>query len=153
MADKLGIEAAMELDTKQYDKSSKGTVKTSKITEDKITANQKKATLDRAKIIRRADKLRERAEEKILRRRIMINRAVERAEKAHQRKLTEIQRAADRKRRITGVTRGGAGGARLPLNNNFQYINTKDVRDKVVEEIISTFENKVFEVLGEEEKE
>jgi nanoRNase/pAp phosphatase (c-di-AMP/oligoRNAs hydrolase) len=48
---------------------------------------------------------------------------------------------------------GGAGGARLPLDMSFQYINKKDVKEKIVEEIISTFENKVFEVLGEEEKE
>ncbi|MHA2280141.1 MAG: DHH family phosphoesterase [Promethearchaeota archaeon] len=48
---------------------------------------------------------------------------------------------------------GGAGGARLPLDQSFQYINNKEVKDKIVEEIISTFENKVFEVLGEEEKE
>jgi len=47
----------------------------------------------------------------------------------------------------------GAGGARLPLENSFEYINDKDVRDKVVEEIIYTFKNKVFEVLGEEVKE
>lgn len=48
---------------------------------------------------------------------------------------------------------GGAGGARLPLEKSFQYINNKEVKDKVIEEIISTFENKIFEVLGEEEKE
>jgi nanoRNase/pAp phosphatase (c-di-AMP/oligoRNAs hydrolase) len=48
---------------------------------------------------------------------------------------------------------GGAGGARLPLDQSFQYINKKEVKETMVEEIISTFENKVFEVLGEEEKE
>lgn len=48
---------------------------------------------------------------------------------------------------------GGAGGAKLPLDKSFQYINKKEVRDKVMEEIVSTFEAKVFEVLGEEEKE
>lgn len=47
----------------------------------------------------------------------------------------------------------GAGGARLPLDMSFQYINKKEVKDQIVKEIISTFENKVFEVLGEEEKE
>lgn len=48
---------------------------------------------------------------------------------------------------------GGSGGARLPLSNSFQYINKREVKDKVIEEIVATFESKVFEVLGEEEKE
>jgi nanoRNase/pAp phosphatase (c-di-AMP/oligoRNAs hydrolase) len=48
---------------------------------------------------------------------------------------------------------GGAGGARLPLDKSFEYINKRDVKEKIVEEIISTFTTKVFEVLGEEEKE
>ena len=52
-----------------------------------------------------------------------------------------------------GKPQGGSAGARLPVGNNFQYINTKEVRDKVVEEIVFTFTSKVFEVLGEEEKE
>jgi nanoRNase/pAp phosphatase (c-di-AMP/oligoRNAs hydrolase) len=47
----------------------------------------------------------------------------------------------------------GSGGARLPLTNSFQYINNKEVREKIVDEIVETFQNKVFKVLGEEEKE
>jgi len=46
----------------------------------------------------------------------------------------------------------GAGGARLPLEESFKYINNKEVKEKMVEEIIRTFQNKVFEALGEEEK-
>jgi nanoRNase/pAp phosphatase (c-di-AMP/oligoRNAs hydrolase) len=46
----------------------------------------------------------------------------------------------------------GAGGARLPLSNSFLYINNKEVKDKIVEEIVETFTSKVFKVLGEEEK-
>ena len=47
----------------------------------------------------------------------------------------------------------GSGGARLPLDKSFQYINSKEVREKVIEEIVATFQSKVFETLGEEEKE
>lgn len=46
----------------------------------------------------------------------------------------------------------GAGGARLPLEKSFQYINSKEVKDQVIQEIIGTFQKRVFEVLGEEEK-
>lgn len=47
----------------------------------------------------------------------------------------------------------GAGGARLPLSGSFQYIHDKDVRNNVIEEIIGTFQQKIFTTLGEEEKE
>lgn len=43
----------------------------------------------------------------------------------------------------------GAGGARLPLNA-LEYINDKDIRSKVLNEIVLTFQNKIFSVLGEE---
>lgn len=46
----------------------------------------------------------------------------------------------------------GAGGARVPMNGSFNYISSKEVRDQVIKEIVGFFQNKVFEVLGEEEK-
>lgn len=46
----------------------------------------------------------------------------------------------------------GSGGARVPMNGSFHYITTKEVRDQVIKEIAVFFQNKVFEVLGEEEK-
>lgn len=45
----------------------------------------------------------------------------------------------------------GAGGARLPLKESFQYIVSKEVKEQIVKEIVCTFKNRVFEVLGEEE--
>lgn len=44
----------------------------------------------------------------------------------------------------------GAGGARLPLSKSLEYINDKDVREIVIKEIVTWFENKIFNVLGEE---
>lgn len=44
----------------------------------------------------------------------------------------------------------GAGGARLPIDKQLEHIHNKEVRDVVINEIVSTFTNKVFDVLGEE---
>jgi len=45
----------------------------------------------------------------------------------------------------------GSGGARLPLDKQLEYINTKEARDVVIKEIVLTFENKLFDYLGEKE--
>lgn len=45
-----------------------------------------------------------------------------------------------------------SGGARLSLIDHFKYISDKDVRAKVMDEIIFTFRNKIFLVLGENEE-
>lgn len=45
----------------------------------------------------------------------------------------------------------GSGGARLPIKQQLEYIRSKEVRDKVIQEIVKTFEGKVFDTLGEKE--
>ena len=45
----------------------------------------------------------------------------------------------------------GSGGAKLPLDKQLEYIKTKEVRETVIKEIVSTFEHKIFEYLGEKE--
>lgn len=49
-----------------------------------------------------------------------------------------------------GGAKEGSGGARVPLGPVLQYIQDKDIKDKVMEDIIETFSDKVFEFLGEE---
>jgi len=46
----------------------------------------------------------------------------------------------------------GSGGARLPIKQQLEYIVNKEVREQVIQEIVRTFENKVFETLGEKEE-
>lgn len=45
---------------------------------------------------------------------------------------------------------GGSGGAKVPLNGIFTYITDTDVKNKMIEQIFSSFRNKIFEELGEE---
>lgn len=45
----------------------------------------------------------------------------------------------------------GSGGARLPIRQQLEYIRSKEVRDQVIQEIVKTFESKVFDTLGEKE--
>lgn len=46
----------------------------------------------------------------------------------------------------------GAGGARLPLKSQLEFINSKEVRDSVIKEIVANFANKVFSTLGEKDE-
>lgn len=49
-----------------------------------------------------------------------------------------------------GGAKEGSGGARVPLGPVLQYIQTKETKDQVMEDIINTFSDKVFGFLGEE---
>lgn len=45
----------------------------------------------------------------------------------------------------------GSGGARLPIKHQLEYIVSKEVREQVIQEIVRTFESKVFNTLGEKD--
>lgn len=49
-----------------------------------------------------------------------------------------------------GGAKEGSGGARVPLGPVLQYIQDKDIKDKVMDDIVENFSNKIFENLGEE---
>jgi len=50
----------------------------------------------------------------------------------------------------SGAKEGGIGGARVPLDNTFEYIKDKDVKEQVIKQVFSTHRDRIFGSLGEE---
>ena len=109
MADKLGLEAVLELDTKQFDRNAKKAEKKQDSLLDKFERRQKRHD-NRIKLLGfKLEEAKKQRDKREIRRLETKLRFIELREKGHQKRLTRIMLAGERARSFLGRRRGSGG--------------------------------------------